>query len=194
MLSKIHQKLIKRLEKSLEKLRRDRLFFQSLDNKNKLFLKGFSCNDQDLDHYLAKKAFKEQSGNFSRVFLGFNRKKELVSFFTLSTNSLASKNMPNKKGAPYDKTPVILVGRLAVGKNFQGQGFGRETLTEIIDKYLKICKLTGSVALIVNPYKKAIDFYKKYKFEEIIPKTDKGEKIDTLYLLTRTIIDSYNVL
>lgn len=50
------------------------------------------------------------------------------------------------------------------------------------------------MALIVNPYKKSIDFYKKYKFEEIISKTDKGEKIDTLYLLTKTIIDSYNLL
>ncbi len=155
-------------------------------------LANFSCGDKELDEFLKDHALEEQTKNFSRIFLGINNYNQLVSFFSLSSTSLSKVDLPKSKRPPYKLAPVVLIGRLAVGKKYQGKGFGRLTLIEILDKYEKACQLVGSTALIVEAYKNAVDFYKKYKFKVIGIKKISNKEITTLYLLTETINKEFN--
>lgn len=189
MQSIILLKLIKPLKNLFKKLKRkdQNLSFHALTKCHKKLFPSFSCGDPELDGFLKNYALEEQNKNFSRVFLGLSSQNEIISFFSLSATSLNKADLPKTKRPPYKLAPVVLIGRLAVDKKYQGKGFGKKTLIEIIDTYEKACQLIGSTALVVESYDDAIDFYKKYKFKVIGTKKINNRKITTLYLLTETI-------
>lgn len=193
MLLKIRRWLTEISRKFFTKLKKDHLIsFHSLNRDNFILTKSFHCNDQDLDSYIKSESIREQEKNFSRVFLGVNQGNELVSFFTLSAMSIDKKDLPRSKRPPYKLAPVVLIGRLAVDKKFQGKGYGEKTLTEVLIKYVKACSVVGSTALVVEAYEESVSFYTKYKFEKIKSEERHGKKITTLYLLTETILKELN--
>lgn len=192
MPSKIRQRQTKLLEPSLRGLKRTgRLSFQPLNKTNNSCIDDFDCGEEHLNNFLKKKALREQEKNFSRVFLGFDNINRLVSFFSLNAASIKRSSLPRGARPPYLEAPSILLGRLAVDSRYQSDGYGTETLLEVLSKYLEVCSITGSVALLVEAYKGAVRFYKKFKFEEIKePKKDQRE-YTSMYLLTETIINEF---
>lgn len=72
-----------------------------------------------------------------------------------------------KKKLPksYVSIPTILLGRLAIDKDFQGKGIGKILLIDSLKKCFDTSDSIGAFAVIVDPLDKDAErFYDKYGF------------------------------
>ena len=105
----------------------------------------------------------------SRTYLLISGDDRVAGFFCLSNYSLVHqavkasvrRNMPNP-------IPATLLGRLAVSKDFQGQGVGGSLLRYAITLAVKAAEITNSAVLVTEPIDEAAcGFYRHAGFEPI---------------------------
>jgi GNAT superfamily N-acetyltransferase len=128
----------------------------------------FSCGKPLLDNYLHKQAKQDVKKRLSACFI-LSDGVEIKGYYTLSTASVERKLLPEeiiKKLPPsYNDLPAILLGRLAISANYQGQGLGEIILMDALKRSYLTSKQVGSMAVIVDPLdEEAIKFYEKYDF------------------------------
>jgi GNAT superfamily N-acetyltransferase len=64
-----------------------------------------------------------------------------------------------------DPTPVVIIGRLAVDKAYQGKGIGRALLKDALLRVTKASELVGARAVVVHAVdQEAVPFYARYGF------------------------------
>ena len=64
-----------------------------------------------------------------------------------------------------DPTPVMVLGRLAVDKEFQGRGIGKDILRDALVRVLQASRVVGARALIVHAIDDdAVPFYAAFGF------------------------------
>ena len=85
---------------------------------------NFSCGKDLLDYYFKKLAGQDIKRKLSACFVLVDKKTDLISgYYTLSSNSISINLIPDfyKKKLPksYMSIPTILLGRLAINKDFQ---------------------------------------------------------------------------
>jgi len=130
----------------------------------------FCCEKELLDNYLHKQATQDVKRKLSACFvLGDNNSHVVKGYYTLSNNSIPSILIPEgvKKQLPnsYTSIPTTLLGRLAIDKNFKGNGIGKILLVDALKRCYEISKTIGSYAVIVDPLdNEAQTFYAKYGF------------------------------
>ncbi|MCL2146674.1 MAG: GNAT family N-acetyltransferase [Synergistaceae bacterium] len=129
---------------------------------------GFESGVKELDEYLKTQANQDVKRNLSSVFVLADKNGRIVGYYAISQYSLtveefpeqASKKLPLKR-----RVACTLLGRLAVDKRYQGQGYGEELLFHALNKALVISKEIASFAIIVDAKdEKAKRFYQKYDF------------------------------
>lgn len=97
--------------------------FSALDPKRH-DRKGFDCGVEALNRYLKQVAGQDQKRNLSKVYV-FAEGESIVGYYSLSAHSVSRENLPKGiKLGGYQDIPFLLLGRLAVDKNYQGQGLG----------------------------------------------------------------------
>lgn len=134
-------------------------------NKNE-----FCCDKELLDTYIHKQANQDVKRKLSACFvLAAENSNVIKGYYTLSNNSIPSILIPEevKKQLPnsYTSIPTTLLGRLAIDKNFQGNGIGKILLIDALKRCYEISKIIGSFAVIVDPLdNNAQTFYAKYGF------------------------------
>ncbi len=125
----------------------------------------FDCGENSLNIWLREKAQKNHKSGASKVFV-ISEGKRIAGFYCLSTFSIAhivsprslTRNMP-------DPLPALLLGRLAIDKNYQGFGIGALLLQDAILRTLNISREIGLIGLVTNPLsERARSFYLKYGF------------------------------
>lgn len=130
----------------------------------------FSCGKDLLDNYFWKQAKQDVTRKLSACFVIVDKDTGKVSgYYTLSSSSISNELIPEsfKKKLPksYLSIPVILLGRLAIDKIFQGKGVGKHLLIDSLKKCYDTSKSVGTFAVVVDPLdKEAQDFYEKYGF------------------------------
>lgn len=130
----------------------------------------FYCGKDLLDNYLWKQAKQDVTRKLSACFVIVDEETGKVSgYYTLSSSSISNELIPEsfKKKLPksYLSIPVILLGRLAIDKNFQGKGVGKYLLIDSLKKCYDTSKSVGTFAVVVDPLdKEAENFYEKYGF------------------------------
>lgn len=68
----------------------------------------------------------------------------------------------------YADVPAMLLGRLAIAKDFAGQGLGRKLLGHALDQALYCAQnVSGCRCVIVDAYPTAVDWYAKFGFVPI---------------------------
>ena len=137
----------------------------------------FSCGYDLLDNYLKRQANQDIKRKLSSCSVLVDEQNVVKGYFTLSANSIRRQELPEeliKKLPPsYSDLPVILLGRIAIDKSIQGNGFGEILLYNALKKCLDLSNQLGILAVIVDPIDdKAISFYKSYGFIEL-PTSDK---------------------
>jgi GNAT superfamily N-acetyltransferase len=130
---------------------------------------SFSCGKDLLDNYLHKQAKQDIKRMLSACFVLPDDANNIKGFYTLSSSSIERNLLPGeivKKLPPsYLDLPVILLGRLAVSQNYQGQGIGEILLIDALKRSYSVSREVGSMAVIVDPLDKdAVRFYEKYEF------------------------------
>jgi GNAT superfamily N-acetyltransferase len=148
--------------------------------------RDFSCGKLMLDNYIRFQAGQDMRKKLSACFvLEDEASGKIKGYFTLSNSSIPLHYLPDqyKKNIPqsYKSIPAILLGRLAVSGEFQGNGLGGVLLIDALKRCLEISSKLGSFAVIVDPLDDvAENFYFKYGFIKL---PDSGK----MFLPMRTI-------
>jgi GNAT superfamily N-acetyltransferase len=107
-------------------------------------LSGFSCGVPSLDDWLMRRALPNQASGASRTFVLCDGEK-LAGYYALASGGVHvieatgrfRRNMP-------DPIPVAVLGRLAVGRAYQGKGIGRALFR---DAGLRVLHAAGSIGI-----------------------------------------------
>jgi GNAT superfamily N-acetyltransferase len=93
-------------------------------------------------------------------------------YYTLSASSIKRdsfpENLSKKLPLSYQDLPTVLLGRLAIDKSLQGQGYGEIMLIDALKRCFEISENLGTIAIVVDPIdEKAQRFYERYGFVQL---------------------------
>lgn len=127
----------------------------------------FDCGEPALDDWLKRRALKNQAAGASRCFV-IAEGRRVIGFYSLSAGALGLAEGPNRlrRNMP-DPLPVLLLGRLAVDRCWQGRGLGQALLRDALLRALAVSAEAGIVAVLVHALTDAArNFYLGQGFAE----------------------------
>lgn len=131
----------------------------------------FSSGVEALDTYLQKQAGQDLKKGAAVPFVITPDGKTIAGYYTLSQYAVHLDAVPAevaKKLPKYPVVPATLLGRLAVGTAFGGQGLGSMLLMDALYRALQHSKEPASAGVVVDAKgSAALAFYKKYGFLEL---------------------------
>lgn len=127
-------------------------------------LTQFDCGNADLDRWLRQRA-RTSEGATARTFV-VAAGGHVVAYYCLAAGSVVPRELPRKiRHNNPEQVPVIVIGRLAVDRAFQGRGFGKGLLKDAILRALQAAQSIGVRAIVVHAIDdRAAAFYKKFGF------------------------------
>jgi GNAT superfamily N-acetyltransferase len=130
-------------------------------------IETFDSGVASLDDWLRRRARGNQASGASRVFVVAEGGK-VVAYYALASGSIAlteagggfRRNMP-------DPIPVVVLGRLALDRNYQGKGIGRALVKDAWLRVLAASDAIGVRGVVVHAISDAARaFYLAVGFEE----------------------------
>ena len=128
---------------------------------------NFDCNSEVLNIWLKRRAFKNEELGASRTYV-VCIDDQVIGYYALATGSIALNGLPGKirRNMP-DPIPVLILGRLAVDKQWQQAGIGRGLLKDAVIRSSLVAKQVGIRALLVHALSvEAKDYYLRQGFVE----------------------------
>jgi GNAT superfamily N-acetyltransferase len=131
---------------------------------------SFDCGSEPLNAFLHSTARQHQDKGISRTFVlvdpNSSSPSRILGFFTLTACEAIAGDLPPKLAKRLPRTiPAVLLGRLAVNKTHQSQGYGKSLLIEAIRKVAQTATHIGVVGLFVDAKDEpAAAFYQKFGF------------------------------
>jgi GNAT superfamily N-acetyltransferase len=112
---------------------------------------GFDCGAPMLNDWLTKRAPANQVSGASRCYVVATTANAVIGYHALASGAVVvadasgrlRRNMP-------DPVPVVILGRLAVDRNAQGQGFGRSLFADAARRVAAAADLIGIRGLLVH--------------------------------------------
>ncbi len=123
-------------------------------------LAEFDSGELHLDELLKKRALKNSAGGASRCFVLCSN-KAVVGYYSLSAGAIGHETAPKafRRNMP-DPLPVLLLGRLAVNRNYHNQGLGAGLLRDAMMRSISIAREAGVFAILVHSlHDRARQFY-----------------------------------
>lgn len=131
--------------------------------------KGFECGNASLTRYFLQQATQDIRRRVAFCFVASDD-NGVIGYYTLAsaTVSLADLAPALKKKLPkYGEVPCVLLGRLAVAKGRQKQGYGGGLLADALDRALKAD--IAAHAILTDPIDDdAKTFYAKHGFIHVL--------------------------
>jgi GNAT superfamily N-acetyltransferase len=91
----------------------------------------------------------------------------VVGYYAISTAMEQRTALPSAKlrrGMP-ERVPLLLIGRLAIDRDFQGLGFGTELLADALLRCLAASKIAGARGIVAHAIDEdAVGFYRRHGF------------------------------
>lgn len=128
-------------------------------------LDEFSSGVASLDEWLKRRARANQASGASRTFVVTDETR-VVGYYALASSSVASNDATGRmrRNMP-DPIPVIALGRLAVDRDYQKLGLGRDLLQDAAKRILSAADLVGIRGMVVHAIsEKAKAFYLAHGF------------------------------
>jgi len=128
-------------------------------------IESFDSGNNLLDDWLKRRALKNELDGASRTYVLCSG-EVVIAYYCLANGAVTQaaatgrvrRNMP-------EPIPVIVIGRLAVDRNWQGQGLGRALLRDAILRTLQAAEIAGIRAILVHAIsEEAKQFYEKCGF------------------------------
>ncbi|MBM3752469.1 MAG: GNAT family N-acetyltransferase [Acidobacteria bacterium] len=126
---------------------------------------SFDSGESLLDDWLRRRALQNELTGASRTYV-VRAGERIAGFYSLAVGALAHERAPGRvrRNMP-DPIPVLILGRLAVDKSFQGNGLGKGLLLDSILRTLQAAELAGVRALIVHAISASAErFYEAHGF------------------------------
>lgn len=128
----------------------------------------FDCGEEQLNRFLVRYALPNQQANASQTYAGLSG-DNVIGFYTLVVGEVAYEGAPDRltKGLARHPVPIMLLARLAVGKDWQGKGVGAGLLRDAILRTLQAADIAGIRAFTVHAKDdSARAFYRHFGFVE----------------------------
>jgi GNAT superfamily N-acetyltransferase len=138
---------------------------QALNAKHQLG--DFDCGKPALNDWLIRHAMQAQSSGSARTCVVVEGAR-VVGYFSLAVGQADAMEVPDRirKGMGRYPIPVVILARLAVSLQDQGQGIGVGMLQEAIRRTIGIADQAGVRALLTHPIdEEASRFYRRFGFE-----------------------------
>ncbi len=115
-----------------------------------LDLAAFDCGNDSLNTWLCKRARKNERDGASRTYVVCAERK-VVAYYCLAAGAVALGESPGKirRNMP-DPIPVMVLGRLAVDRRWQGKTLGTALLADAIKRTLNASRIAGIRAMVVH--------------------------------------------
>jgi len=128
-------------------------------------LAAFDSGEVALDEWLRRRAAQNESSGASRTYV-ICAGKRVVGYYSLAVGAATHEQVAGriKRNMP-DPIPVMILGRLAVDRTFQGKGIGTGLLKDAVLRTLQAANIAGIRALLVHAISdSAKRFYEAYGF------------------------------
>jgi GNAT superfamily N-acetyltransferase len=128
-------------------------------------IETFDSGNSQLDEWLKGRALKNESEGASRTYVLCDG-QAVIAYYCLATGAVAHTAATGKvrRNMP-DPIPVMVIGRLAVDRNWQGCGLGSALLRDAILRTLQAAEIAGIRAILVHAISEdAKQFYQKFGF------------------------------
>lgn len=127
----------------------------------------FDSGKEELDDWLGRFAVSSHRAGSARVYV-VHRNKRIVGYYALAAASVEPGDVSTRvaKGLARNPIPVILLARLAVNRDEQGQGLGAALLRDALLRALSAADQIGARAVLVHAKDdEARAFYEHFDFE-----------------------------
>ncbi|MFU8787883.1 MAG: GNAT family N-acetyltransferase [Methylobacter sp.] len=113
-------------------------------------LDGFVCGVDSLDDWLKRRAYPNQINGASRTYV-VTKEKRVVGYYCLASGALELNAAPAgiRRNMP-DPVPVVILGRLAIDKCYQGKGLGVALLQDAVIRTAQAADILGIRGLLVH--------------------------------------------
>jgi GNAT superfamily N-acetyltransferase len=125
----------------------------------------FDCGVPDLNDWLKKRALLTEESGASRTYVVCSAGR-VVGYYAMAAGGVGIAKAPGRvrRNMP-DPLPVMVLGRLAVERGWQGRNIGRSLLRDAILRTLQAAEIGGIRAIFVHAIsEEAKRFYERYGF------------------------------
>mgnify|MGYP001138670217 FL=1 len=129
-------------------------------------LDAFDCGVDSLNDWLKRRARANQVSGASRTYVVTDTEGRVAGYYCLASGALALAQAPGgvRRNMP-DPIPMAILGRLAVDRNWQGQGLGAALLRDAVERTQAASNILGIRGLLVHALTdEAKAFYERYGF------------------------------
>ena len=128
---------------------------------------NFDCGEPALNEFLQQHARKSHDKGVARIFLAVSNSDSttILGFYSLCPASLEYARAPDvvRKGLARHDVPVFRLGRLAVSRQFHGQGLGGQLILAAGRRCLLAATEVGGVAVLIDAKsERAAKWYASY--------------------------------
>ncbi len=111
----------------------------------------FSCGKPALDHWLGTRALSNARKGFTAVIV-VHEAGRVAGYYGLAPTAVVASALPRaiRTGQPPDPLPCLLLGQLAIDRDWAGQGVGRGLFKHALQRCVAAADLVGGRALLVN--------------------------------------------
>lgn len=112
---------------------------------------AFDCGQSALNQFLQRYAWINQRANSAQTYVCCQA-EQVVGYYSLTVASVGHQDAPERivQGLARYPVPVMLLARLAVDRNCQGQGMGKALLKNAILRTMQAAEIAGIRALLTH--------------------------------------------
>lgn len=115
---------------------------------------AFSCGTARLDNFLKRTARKQQTGDFTRVWVATDGgRASILGYYALNAHALEGDDLPAHliRNAPrHGGIPAVYLSMIAVDRRHQGQGIGRILLVDALKRAAMAADQVGLKAVVLD--------------------------------------------
>lgn len=165
----------------------DELIIEILDDAQHYDMDGFDCGETSLNLFLRDHLLRQHNGKILRAYvLRARHNTTILGYYTLSGSCFeraALRSRTQQKKIPYQNDPSVTLGRLAIDKSLQGNGWGATLVTHAMKVVLHASQTVGVHGLFVDALNdRAKAFYLSLDFIPLV-----GDNSHSLFLPTKSI-------
>ena len=127
----------------------------------------FDCGVDALNNYLCMMADQQSKKDNTRTFVLEDERspERIIAYYTLTMTSVNLDSLPEKVQKKHKNMQAAgLIARLAVDKQYAGQGYGEWLLIDALKKLVAASKSVAFSLIIVDAKDGAVGFYEKFGF------------------------------
>lgn len=127
---------------------------------------AFHSHSEPLNRYLREQVSQDIRRRVAACFVALTDEPRIAGYYTLASASLLLADLPGgiRKRLPrYPTVPAVRMGRLAVDREFVGQGLGGALLADALDRSAR-SEIAAFALMVDAKDEKALAFYRHHGF------------------------------